>query len=713
MPNILNRYFATYNMAKNTYYFIYKSRFIFIKQPNLIITPRRYVGMEFDRGMVGALIVILSLIASVGLGVVTNIETRTVDKDVAEYVADITGAFSSEKQQSYTEYNPSSNYNGYTNNTVSDDYAVDFEQSNYTNNYYMTYAGTTVTETFIPSDFGTELDVTPTQEGYNTYSKYTEVRTTVNLPEHKYFMLYYNGPRQYTSDANINYGAKIPLDSLINELISRGNATPDLTQINITIPVVVGPQTQKTYNEPEYNLNTTIDVPLCADNYFMITGNGYAPNQNTLIDQGANSTFYYRFTYFLATNTGALYLNDSSTPINSGAPSLYTLRWPTVPVCYVEQKAYSYYDETIYGIFETTTYPLPLTENNRIIVDCEYSKHTGYIDTRYGIGIRGTEENPESVIWTNGYQNGNTSIAFSVWDENAVDKFTDNGTPYSMTGTISYYNTTRTDTIELSRIDGYTYISINNNDPVNIGTWSQFQLVLDSVSGKVFAYPIQTWDNFNNYSISPTPIQIGLIAKANLNSITWSANNSLRMEVVNTEVFFNNYGVVMVNPEITPANLWPVYEKYMIDFTKVATIGSAITIGSDTYRITGNKMNIEGVTVDVTDMKITYTKANSLWDVTIESGKNKVTITEDSTYLKFIGTWYFTAGFYNILTKQVQERTWDPTTYNWVESHMFFWMAGILLLLGVVAYKLGYLDWLSILILIATEFILILIGGTT
>ena len=74
------------------------------------------------------------------------------------------------------------------------------------------------------------------------------------------------------------------------------------------------------------------------------------------------------------------------------------------------------------------------------------------------------------------------------------------------------------------------------------------------------------------------------------------------------------------------------------------------------------------------------------------------------------GTWYFSAGFYNVVTKQVVERVWNPI-YDWFAGNLFFWMAGFTLVGGIVSWKLGYADPLSILILIASEVILIIIGG--
>lgn len=656
--------------------------------------------MQFNRGMVGVLIVVLSLIASVGLGVVTNIETETVTKDVAEYVADITGAYSSEKNQSYTEYNPSSNFNGYTNQTVTNNFAVDFVESAYTNNYPLMYTSNTVTRSYDQNTLVSALNLTPTSDsGGGSKISYTEDESDTKTSGTMMYVLRVNGPISDT-------GYYVSLQDVITALLSAEDTT-DLTQIDITIPVTIGGL--ETVHRELQGYTLQVSAPLCVDNYFTFRGNGYYAPQSTLQSVGASNTFTYKYTYMTDTGTGSVYLND--TVLTSGAPSLFRIYCPTSTPYYSAQEIV--FDDYQVVSNNSWTFAPNMTMNNSLTVEYQYDKHTEYIDTRYGVGIRGTELNPETVVWSNGQQNGVTDIAFSTWNASATDKFSDSGNSYSDTGVISYHGTNATDTFTVSRTGGYTYVALNGGTPVNVGTWKQIQLTFDNINGILTAHPIQTWDNFNNYSISPVSVEIGEITKANLSSISWTANNSLRLEVVNTQVFFNTYGVVMIDPEITVSDLWPSYNKFMVDITKVATIGDSVTIGTDTYNVDGTAITINDTELDITDLKLYYTKTDTGWNVTAESGKNSTTFSESSTYLKFTGSWYFVSSFYNIVTKQVQERSWDPSTYDFAESHMFFWMAGILLLLSVIGYKLGYLDGLSIIILIASELILIIIGGTT
>lgn len=653
--------------------------------------------MQFNRGMAGVLIVVLSLIASVGLGVVTNIETETVTKDVAEYVADITGAYSSEKDQSYTEYNPSKNFNGYTNQTVTNNFAVDFVESAYTNNYPLTYYSNLISATYTPGTIQSELGLTPSSNSINR-SVYSESSTYYSGD----YMAVVNGPA-YSEYIN-RY--TLSLQDVISKLLLE-ESTTDLKQIKLTIPVTISNNIEYTMVDPNYQFN--FNLPLYTNNSFIFRSDGYTPNQSTLQGIGPEISFEYIIYYDVSTGNCELYLDESL--ISSGAPSIYSLRWDNEGSSRVYK--YAIQNTSDYAPVSSGNIPISGSMTNTMNVQYIYDRHTQYIDTRYGVGIRGTALNPETVVWSNSQRNGVTDIAFSTWNASATDKFSDNNVPYSDTGVISYYGTTATDTFTVSRTGGNTYVTLNGGTPVNVGTWKQIQLTFDNINGVLTAHPIQTWDNFNNYSISPISVEIGEITKANLSSISWTADNSLRLEVVNTQVFFNTYGVVMVDPEITISNLWPNYNKFMVDITKVATVGDSVTIGAHTYNVDGTTVTINNTTLDVTDLKLYYTKADIGWNITAESGKNSTTFSENNTYLKFTGSWYFVSSFYNIVTKQVQERSWDPSTYNFAESHMFFWMAGILLLLSVIGYKLGYLDGLSIIILIATELILLIIGGTT
>ena len=905
--------------------------------------------MTFDKGMVGVLIVILSLVASVGLGVITNVETKTVTKDVENYVADITGAFTSEKQQAYTDYNPAKNYNGYTSTNTSQ-FAIDFVPSANPNNFPIVYYTSTEKDTYDPEDLMDELSLTPDVVA-QTYSN-ENILLNDHVGYNWYYKRIYNTISTAVADINgpgVATISKIPLSDVLNNMPNSA----DITQTTITIPI----QQIYTMWSFEGNRIKVISAP-CPDNYVYIwpTNKDESYNTTQLSDaldgkygKGINAEVEYTFVYTASNNTGVLSING--TQLFSGPPSAYTLYWGKgfdIPgpvteeslnharYCYVRGAGeYNAGRETWYYSYQL---------KNSLTIENVYNKHTEYIDTRYGISPRGdyftNEGDPaedllpllsdyaewdmtigydasgttvqvisngdnvygytaspsstinimgysdtygfyatptsnrmdlitptnmatepasaliiskgnggydiskvynnittpiatsiaisnlfvskddgtrvfqansgsgfevgydydsdiygigfkstdpanltiwndgeyhlivgsggslyvmtddwtissaerigynilssmsaeitggtvvstaqyvcapqiagikETVVWNNGYENGVTDIVFSVWNEDAVDKFTSNGRSYSATGTLNYKDADP-DTITVSRVGEYMYVSLNDGTPVNIGAWNQIQVTLDNIAGVIHVYPIQTWDNFNNYTISPTSVDIEGLKKANLTSISWKANNSLRLEVVGTQVFFNTYGVVMVDPQIEISKLWPNYVHYMVKISDVASIGTSIKIGNQNFPITNNTITMHSlqkdvdVKLDVTDLKLYYTLTERGWEVTAQSGKSNADTIVENSKLEFDGLWYFKAGFYKVDSESVKERSWNPITYNWYESNLFFWMAGIVLVFGILAFKMRYLDGMSILILIGTEIILVLIGGTT
>lgn len=681
--------------------------------------------------MVGVLIVILSLMASAGLGVITNIETETVTKNVDEYVADITGAFESDREQSYADYNPSSNYNGYTNNTVSNTFAVDFNESVYTNNYPISYSGisgdsSTYTSILSFNDITTTSSQTDfCGPGYTRYDREYWDRdpdNAQNVRWREYSSV--EGPR-YTGDSI----KQVNLYSIFTKCIEDGTTVLGTapSTIEITIPYTVR-QMSTTFNWTYHPISGFASIYYLDNNIVLLPSSTelgtYLPSPYSwdyLNQMGPLATYSMVLKYVPLGNTQHLftaYIGD--TPVYTGSSDNYTMFYaPEFSVKKTNSVEVLGGQEGISPHYEVTTTPIDYGIDTTLPLSVHYSADTltKHIDTRYGIGIR----NGESVTWSNGQQNGVTTLTYSVWN-GATNTFEDTGSYYD-TATLRYYNTDETDTFTISRSAGKMYVSLNAASPVEIGTWNQAQIVLNNLNGTLTVYPISSWDNFNDYSLFGTSIVVGNLKQYNLSSIDWTANNSFRLQVTNTQIFFNNYGVVMIDPHITVSDLWPNYDQFMLDMSKVATVGTTITIGNVTYPIVSNMLYTtitEGgetrpisTGIDVTDMQLHYTKADEGWNVNITSGKNELSLNVPTTYIGMVGTWYFSMGFYQTVSKEVQERTWDPTTYDWYASHLFFWMAGILLLFSILAYKMGYLDGLSILILIVTEVILIIIGGTT
>lgn len=75
--------------------------------------------MKFKAGMLGLCIVVLSLLIGVAGTVLLNVDKTPVNTTDYDYITDITGLFEASQEPQYLNFNPASNYTGYTNSVTS------------------------------------------------------------------------------------------------------------------------------------------------------------------------------------------------------------------------------------------------------------------------------------------------------------------------------------------------------------------------------------------------------------------------------------------------------------------------------------------------------------------------------------------------------------------------------------------------------------------
>lgn len=103
--------------------------------------------MRFNNGMFGACICVLALLGTAIGGFVLNVHEDQREVTNYNFIADVSGLFSYSDAPEYIEYNPSSNYVGYTPG------AVEYTQSSTANNYrYLSASGTTSTNSLTITD---------------------------------------------------------------------------------------------------------------------------------------------------------------------------------------------------------------------------------------------------------------------------------------------------------------------------------------------------------------------------------------------------------------------------------------------------------------------------------------------------------------------------------------------------------------------------------
>lgn len=686
--------------------------------------------VEFDRGMAGVLIVVLSLIASIGVGVVTNVSEKDTTEDVDRYVADITGAYTSQKDQSYTAYNPASNYNGYSSN-IAEGTAVNGDWVDYVNNYPITETGGSQTYDCTSSNIDTVLGTT-VSSGMPAGEVWTDIRYQYTSFWSKSFVTTYKDePSSMPLDiyneymqrsamrvtySGIGAGQKyIPISDLLADITETAQ-TPGSTinQIKITIPVKVTELHNFYENNPNYNMNTTFSY-YYIDNFFQIRdfstqayNGGY--QQSMLGDVGVGNTFYIELTYNTYNHKAILTIGPNYRVVYDNLTKLY-LAWngsnPVILRDVETKRWYPNYADSPIDEQSYTTSTYVTNYSNKLSVTVNYDVTAHYLDTRYGVEI----PNDRTSTWSNGEKNGVTDIVFSTTSPDST--YSDTAKLYITKG-----ETINTDEITIYRDENVNYVTVNDGVPIEIGTWDHFLLRIDTVTKALTIIPIETWSTFNDYLLSTVSMPIGSLNNSgDLTKIEWTATNSYRLQVTDTRVFLNTYGVILINPNIMISDLWPTYTRYMVNFTKVANVGDSITLGTETYPMEGNYLLINDKKLDFTDLKIYYTKnvaedETVSWDLELKSKGTTVETNVAQTYIGLNGTWYFNSGFYNVVTEETKEVFWD-SIYIFDYTIVGFFMLGIMALMGVIFYKKEMLDPISGVILIATGFILIvLIGGS-
>lgn len=116
--------------------------------------------MKFQSGWFGACLIVMALLGTVLAGFVASIEKENQPVSKWDYITDVSGLMDHSQAPEYIDYNPSTNYTGYTNGTGT----VVYSPSSGVNNYrYVVEAGTdeaitpniTVTNSSsYPADYG-------------------------------------------------------------------------------------------------------------------------------------------------------------------------------------------------------------------------------------------------------------------------------------------------------------------------------------------------------------------------------------------------------------------------------------------------------------------------------------------------------------------------------------------------------------------------------
>ena len=618
--------------------------------------------MKFNNGYFGACIVVLALLGTAISGFVLNIERDTREVTNYDYIADVSGLFDYTDAPEYIDYNPSTNYVGYSGDFT-------FTPASVPNNYrYIVAEGETGTKTLtidssssFSNDFITGL---PTNGFHSHLISYTGSYDFGNM---------YHSSSQYGKNTFNGYAvlesASIPS---VTKLTNVLNAV-DLTGID----------------SGTITITNTGDVPL----FCILPDTWYFKNSVTV----GTARYYYMAD-----------LNDSLIPtsIKFETTSMLVIVYHNSDVIYngpadgigilYKYHVAKYWDSNSNPINWRTISPVSSLSTNY-----QMPPTYGYMEPRAGVkpGMGGT--------WSNGYENGVIDIK--------IIKNGDSSTTPPQNCQITFPD---------NKVLGFAYngtdfvyilggVTDQTAETVSLGSWLGVQLRIDALNGKIILTPTNDLDLLS--TVEPTSYSITIddyISAGAINSLTISrgtpADNSLKLQVTDTRVFLNTYNTVMIDPSLNIQDYFPSYTDYRLNLYSFAVLGDSLTINNQTMNVnrsdgTFTFTNIAGLsfTKKLANFNITFNEGHTFLNFVNENASYDLGETL-STVVSFSGMWYFTTGLY-------KANPGLETYWNLDLDGMFHATAGECLLIfigiigaGIIVYtvwgrgKLGAFDWLVV-----------------
>lgn len=625
--------------------------------------------MHFDSGKFGAIVVVLSIVLTIVIGYCSDVTKVEVEKTDYDYITDITGLFETEQVPEYIDYNPNSNYVGYTGPVV-------YDTTNQPNNYrFVVQEGTTtntsitvnssssytVTSNFLQGDVGTGVDINYTGSQFDLGS------AVVGLNN-----LSYNCVVNQSKITSLGY----VLDSIAN---FNTYATVDVDLTYSTQPVFLMVKPFSFYNIErgdgltQYVYHTTLndsEIPTRLS-INVVTEVVTAYKGDSQIWTG------------VADNVQVIY-GYSSRQSGSFAPSSPSL---TMDFSLTTSPVYGYADPT-----SGVTYDSDLSSQGSVIWN------NGYVTESIRVLVG---RNPNtSGEWSVGYFGFDAKISFGLLNNMSFRiAWNPNGELVIGTGEGLSLGKWQGAIIDFNYITGKLVITPT-------GTIRDYTEV-PTIQGDPYIYQ-ETWEENNGTTYENTRMYY-----------SGTDSNKLRWGVQNTRVNLNTYGVVMNDPSIDIHDYWPDLDYYRLNFYSYALVGDSITINGVTYPIG------DGQTITVTDVDgKTYTDVLSNIYVTVngEDGTKRTSLTfvdsrttvdlgeTVSEVVSYSGLWYFTTALYDAETVLVSEYEWNldgdwsATSGQVLAIFLGLCVGGILI--GRVFFKdsLGGWDYLVIGIAIVIAF---------
>ncbi len=567
--------------------------------------------MRFKSGMLGVCIVVISLLISVLAGFVMDVEKGQREATDYEYITDVTGLFDIGQAPDYITYNPSSNYTGYSDNTVN------YTESSSVNSYrYVKTPGatTTTSKTYTYSNTPNDaLNFPPEGSGDpDDPPAWTSFQGPCIINNHPNI----TGPLkewegwQYNVNwirGGPNYQGVCTLQSIYNDMGLNG----------ITAHISISYGTLPLFIIPHSDLDFSSFVGGNEITYYMYAYSMNWPTQNiTALD--------------VDLTTGSTTAWHNNTKLWMASASNVDVFW----------------GYTISGYTPDNTHPLISTTFNASVTS---APTYGYADPSAGVTLANSP-----ATWTNGYNNSDIYVTVAR-------------------NTSAYNNLTITAgsswiTVNISNAGAMT-VSVNGasgSDSKNMGLWTSAQVRLNLGAGSVSVTPIiGTPDYMATVPENASTVKFnGWYSGGDLSSLTFSSvGASCRWGITETRVFLNTYDAVMNNPSIDITQHFPDLEGWRLNFYSFATVGESITINNKTFDIGPNQTitvsnDNDSITGQLSDVFVSKDLDGVIW-FGFRDGSSISLGPAVSNVISFAGLWYFTTGLYDAVRSTVEYYDWN------------------------------------------------------
>lgn len=622
----------------------------------------------------GVVIVLVSLVASLFIGVLTNTTSSNETVTDYSYVADMSQTFNYSEQPNYTQYNPTSNYTGYllSNETAP---GVSYTESGSPSNYRMATDQSTNTSTLAMNT------VTPNSSlvRANSVVENNNIRTWLDPSNpnpsggYMYDVVFMQNPNVITLQALIdNVVSSAPPET--RRIIMSFQSGDTVTSLGIDRNRVV-------YNNLARTNMTQLWVE-SSDYHDEIYGSNYDwwTRSNDYIQQaGQNVNNNYPISYDIQQHAAYIYVNGTYYNINVN--DTYIL-WKSSTGNVIHRN----YNSTTTS-WTQETYDEEWTTNVYITYD---AYQQSYIKINDGVRINNTNS-ALTTNWSNSNDNSSIDIVFGKNNDYLM----------SNTFTLNYEGGT-TKTLTLARVNDGSVTLTDGGTSHSLGTWDQFLVRINALDGQLSVYPVTSFTNYTQYTIADTPLTINSqsyisIPAGVIQSISWGAVDtdvnvpgdnltSFTFSVGNTTIR-DSYRLLMVNPSIDINNYFTTAnaDGWRLNFYSFALQGTSMTVNGQTFTVENGRITVGDWTLPLNNVYISYDKLTGHVYFTFAKEKTTVDLGEWTTsVVAFDGIWFFNTSYYEAyITEQTN------TTIQWMKIPPMGTVALIFIAITIILMAIG------------------------